>query len=431
MTQPRSQKDRDDDVAPEIVRQRSVIRTERPSESPAAGSTGGKRLVGVDAARGVALLGMMAIHSLYTSSPDGSPTWSHTVFSGRAAAAFAVLAGIGIAFMTGRRRVPPTMARPTAAALAVRALAIGVIGLSLGYTYAHLAAVILPYYAVMFLLAIPLVFLSTRTIAAIGAVTLVAAPVFSHTVRPYLPEPTHVNLTFGHLIDHPLEILTELTFTGFYPAVPWMTYLCAGLVVGRLDLTSARVAARLLCVGAGMAAAAAASSALLVHEFGLKRILAAESARGMSANRTQELLTFGGEGTTPTSTWWWLAVDAPHTSTPFDLLGTSGSAIALLGLMLLIGQVTAPILGRLAAVVQAPLAAAGAMPLTLYTAHIAFINSRYDVFDATTGYLAQVAGVLLIGLVARAAGRRRGPLEALVAGWVRQARHRYAVAPHT
>ncbi len=87
--------------------------------------------------------------------------------------------------------------------------------------------------------------------------------------------------------------------------------------------------------------------------------------------------------------------------------------MALLGVMLLVGHLTHPILEGLIIAVQAPLAAAGSMTLTFYTAHLLFINSDYDIFSATTGYLVQVVAVLLIGLAWRATVGR-GPLEMLV-----------------
>ena len=60
-----------------------------------------------------------------------------------------MLAGVGIAFLTGRRRVPSDV-RPeeAAASLVARALVIGAIGLALGYADPEIATVILPYYAV-------------------------------------------------------------------------------------------------------------------------------------------------------------------------------------------------------------------------------------------------------------------------------------------
>jgi uncharacterized membrane protein len=381
----------------------------------------------VDATRGVALLGMIAVHSLYNVDETGRPTWSFTIFGGRAAAAFAVLSGVGIAFMTGRRRVRFANGLPVVAALVARALAIGVIGLALGYTDAALGAVILPYYAVMFVLVVPLVFLPTWTVAVVGVATAAGMPMLTHVLLPRLPAPLLTNPSFGYLIDHPVGLLTELSVTGEYPALPWLAYLCAGLVVGRLALTRLRVPIWLLGTGIALAVAATATSAILLHRYGgLARIWAAQPRSTLTVPKTGEMLALGDDGTAPASTWWWLAIDAPHTSTPLDLLGTTGTAIALLGLILLASHISRPVPRRLVAVLQAPLAAAGSMTLTLYTAHIIFINSDYDTYDATTGYLLQCAAVLLIGLSWRATAGR-GPLEGLVAALAGRAR-RWATA---
>lgn len=389
--------------------------------SPPAATVGRRaRLVGVDVARGVALLGMIALHALYEADAAGRPTWSFTAFSGRAAAAFALLAGVGIAFMTGRRRVGRSAGRATVAALGVRAATIAAIGLVLGNVDTVLEAVILVYLAAMFVLAIPLVFLPTPVVAAIGVVMAVASPALSHVVRPHLPEPTLANPTFRYLVDDPIGLLTEVSVTGLFPALPWLAYLCAGLAIGRLELTRVRVAVALFASGAGLAVAAAAVSSVLLNRYGgLARIWAAQPESGLSVAETTQLLTFGGNGTTPTATWWWLAVDAPHTGTPPDLLGAAGAAIALLGAALLAGHAIrrAPrwLAPRwLAAVALGPLAAAGSMTLTFYAGHVLFINSEFDSYDAATGCLVQVAAVLLIGLAWRATVGR-GPLEGLVA----------------
>jgi hypothetical protein len=129
----------------------------------------------------------------------------------------------------------------------------------------------------------------------------------------------------------------------------------------------------------------------------------------------------------PSVSWWWLAVDSPHTSTTPDLLGTTGAATGLLGLMLLAGHITAKWPRRVLSVVRMPLAAAGSMTLTLYTAHIVFINSDYDVYSPGTGYLLQVIGVLLAGLAWRATAGR-GPLESLTTAVAGRAR-RWARRP--
>ena len=94
----------------------------------------GRRLTGIDAARGVALLGMMATHifSLYNEQ-TGEPSWTGLVFSGRSSALFAVVAGIGLALLTGGSQ--PRSGRALSSdrrGIAVRALIIALIGLALG-----------------------------------------------------------------------------------------------------------------------------------------------------------------------------------------------------------------------------------------------------------------------------------------------------------
>jgi uncharacterized membrane protein len=375
-----------------------------------------RRLVGIDAARGVALLGMMAVHSLYESNADGSPTVSFAIFGGRAAATFAVLAGVGIAFMTGRKRVQFRSGLPVVTGLAVRALAIGAIGLIMGYADAKLAAVILPYYAVLFLLAIPLVFLPGWLVAAVGAAVAAGVPILTHLWLPHLAVPTLDNPELIDLLQNPVGVLTELTITGEYPALSWLAYACAGIVIGRLTLNRLRTAISLLGTGLVMAGSAVYTSWLLLNHYsGLSQIWIAQPISVLTAPETTELLTLGGDGTVPTSTWWWLAVNSPHTGTTPDLVGTTGSAIALLGFMLLLGHITWRYARPVIATIQAPLAAAGGMTLTLYCAHIWFLNSDYDVYPANLGYTLQALAVLLIGLAWRATAGK-GPLETLVAG---------------
>ncbi|WP_327004525.1 DUF1624 domain-containing protein [Dactylosporangium sp. NBC_01737] len=384
------------------------------SSSQAPATKQRARLLGVDAARGVSLLGMITLHSLYESDAAGNPTWSDTVFSGRAAAAFAVLAGVGVALATGRRRVRPADARSTVALLAVRALTIGAIGLLLGAADSMLNAVILAYLAVVFLLAIPLVFLPTWAVAAIGVTLLTAGPAGAHLLLPHLPQPELVNPTFAWLFDDPVGLVTELTLTGFYPSPAWLAYMSVGVVIGRLNLARARVAVTLLTGGTVLAVASGAASWLLLHRYhGLDRIWAAQPASGVSVERTNGLLKLGGNGNTPSSTWWWLAIDAPHTSTPLDLLGTTSTAVAVLGLLLLIGRLRHRVGRWLAGAILVPLAAAGSMTLTFYAAHVLFINSDDDTYSATTGCLVQLIAVVLIALAIRYTVGR-GPLEAIV-----------------
>ncbi|MGE5765061.1 MAG: Pls/PosA family non-ribosomal peptide synthetase, partial [Mycobacterium leprae] len=92
------------------------------------------RITGVDATRGIALIGMIAVHVFDSFRADGTPTTVMSVAGGRAAATFAFVAGISLAFLSGGRRPVEGRARAAAAAsIAVRAALIAGIGLALGY----------------------------------------------------------------------------------------------------------------------------------------------------------------------------------------------------------------------------------------------------------------------------------------------------------
>lgn len=117
--------------------------------------------------------------------------------------------------------------------------------------------------------------------------------------------------------------------------------------------------------------------------------------------------------TVPTDTWWWLGIAGPHTGTPLDLLATMGSSLLVLGMFLVLAHVTAPIWSPLVRVVFAPLAAVGSISLTVYVSHILFVNSDFDIYDPTEGYLRQVVVLALLALAWRATAGR-GPLEGLV-----------------
>jgi len=369
---------------------------------------GRRRLDGVDAARAVALAGMAAAHMLPLFAGDGSETVAGAVAAGRASALFAVLAGVGIALGTGGPS-PPAGGRAHAAAAAgllVRGLLVTLVGLALVELESSVA-VILAYYGLLFALATPLLRLRAPTLAGAAAVWCVLGPVLSHLLRAGQDPDPGDQPGFAALAD-PGQLLVTLTLTGYYPVLPWLTYLLAGMAVGRLDLRSPRVAAALLGGGAGLAVAAWAGSALLLGPGGGAAVLGAASAERRY-------------GTVPTDTWWWLAVEAPHTGTPFDLAHTTGTALAVLGLML--------VLARVVPMLVWPLAAVGAMPLTLYTLHVVALVLvpvklvRAVGIPAGSLLIVHLVAAVVIGVALRAAGWR-GPLEALVrvvSGRVRRA----------
>ena len=355
-------------------------------------------MTGVDLARGLALLGMIAVH-VFESSTDQGPTATGLIASGRAAATFALVAGISVAFLSGGRWILHGRPRRAAAAgLAVRAAGIGAIGLLLGYAGSDLD-LILAYYAVFFLCAIPLIGLPPRALAALSATLVLVSPVLLvEAARLGLPDSGTGEPTFGTLLTDPVGLLSQIFFTGVYPAVAYMAYLCAGLAIGRLDLTSRRLAVRLFGGGIALVVAAQAVSHVLLYQLGdLDRLVAATGDDAVT------LLWDPDQGTS----WDYLALAAPHANTQLDLVNTLGSAMAVLGACLL--------LTRIAAVdgLLRPVRAAGAMTLTLYSAHALVIATGVFEDQQLALYALLVAGALVWATLWRR-WRPQGPLEELV-----------------
>ena len=355
------------------------------------------RIIGVDVARCLALVGMIATHALPERDADGSLGFGHVIAGGRASALFAVLAGVSLALMSGGSRPARGAARRTiTAGLAARALTI---------------AVILTYYGVLFLLGLPFLGLGWKALAALGVAWLVVAPVVSQLVRPHLPPRGFASPRPEALAD-PWQLLTELTFTGYYPAVPWLGYLLVGMALGRTDLRRWRTAVVAALLGALLAVVSWIGSEILLGRPEVTRALLATAPEpGMTVDQLRRSLEEGTHGTTPTESWWWLAVHAPHSGTPFDLLHTTGTALLALGVCL--------VLGRLWPRTTAVLFGAGAMTLTLYTLHVTLRTPPFLPADDPRTFAWHVVIVLVVGAVFRLMAWH-GPLEAMATRLARE-----------
>ncbi|HEX6149413.1 heparan-alpha-glucosaminide N-acetyltransferase domain-containing protein [Nocardioides sp.] len=356
----------------------------------------GERLVGLDVARCLALLGMVSTHVLAPVDEQGEITWTQDLAGGRASALFALLAGVSLALLSGRRTPPTGRARWVAVrALAVRALLIAAIGLTLGMLDSGLA-VILTYYGVMFLLALPFIGLRARSLALLAAAWVVVVPVLSHLVRPSLPAPRGDNAAWGQLSD-PVPMLWELLLTGYYPALPWLAYLFAGMALGRSDLARRSVQVGLLVGGV----------ALAVGTTWLSDRLTADRFTSQELSEAG----FGMYGTTPAGgSADYLLLVAPHSATPFDLAQTIGSSLAVIGGCLVLLSLLPPTGARFMAV----LFGAGTMTLSLYSLHVWM---RTDGVWPPEEEWSMFWYVLILGVIGAvfAVARVRGPLEAVVA----------------
>jgi uncharacterized membrane protein len=351
------------------------------------GGTG--RLIGVDAARALALIGMMSVHLLPGTDPDGSASTAYLISSGRASALFAVLAGVGLALANGATQPPVGKARrASAAGIAGRALILGLLGLFLGDLDSGVA-VILVNYAFLFMFATAFIGMSARSLGVLAVLWALVVPLISFWMRLRMPETSFGIPGFNELGD-PIGFLREILLTGYYPVFPWIAYLLAGMAVGRIDLGSHRVAAALLGGGVSLALAAKGVSGVVLDSFNPIGVV--------------EPVQFFG--TTPTDTWWYVVVSTPHSGTAFDLFHTIGTSLAVLGACLLLAAV-----GRF---VVAWLAGAGGMTLSLYTAHVLALTAGWGLDDRPTLLIWHAAAAIVTGLLWRTFVGR-GPLETLAA----------------
>lgn len=343
---------------------------------------GPARLVGIDLARGLAVIGMLAAH-LLTIDPfePGDPgTWLD-VANGRSSILFATLAGVSIALVTGGTRPVVGRARGRAAGrLALRGALLWVIGILLVMTGVPIY-VILPAYAVLFALSLPFLGLRARGLFLAASLVAVIAP----WIFPILDAAPVWSGPAGEGLE---------AFVGWaYPFPVWIAFLLAGMGVGRLDLRRGGVQVTLAAAGAALAAvgygaAVLADSAMLPQDRYLAAVWSAEA----------------------------------HSSGLGEVIGSGGFAIATIGLCLLVCRT--PL--RWLAI---PLRAVGSMPLTAYVAQVlvwavfatVVLGDPSDLFGVREeGLFAPLTLGLIVGCTAWALLLGRGPLEAMIDGIVRR-----------
>ncbi|WP_344137822.1 heparan-alpha-glucosaminide N-acetyltransferase domain-containing protein [Saccharopolyspora halophila] len=369
-------------------------------ESPKRGHQA--RLVGLDVARGLAVFGMFAAHVM-------PPTyWPSSLASGRAAALFAVLAGVSISLLSGGSRPHAgTRMRTSRVRIAVRAVLLFLLGLGLT-TLQVPAMVILAFYGVLFLLSIPLLRLRAAALAILAAVLAVGAPLLSYVLRGGV-ETNRLGYTpdfgdFGSL-DGFWTAVHSLLLTGAYPVLTWLPFLLTGMSLGRLDLLAVR--GKLIAVGAGLAALGYGGSWIAMNPLGGHDVLLSTLPPGLPPKLLDAVLS-SSMGTAPTTSPVWLLTAGAHSGTPFDIVGASGVAIAVIGACLFGQRLRGPLL---------PVSSVGALALTSYAGHLLVLKAvgaeRMGQLIAEHPYVPWLA--LMVGTAVLTIGWRvllgRGPLE--------------------
>ena len=376
-----------------------------PDVAPAAPSPGptpeGRRtqrpgrVIGLDVARALAVFGMLGAHfGGVPADVVAAPSSWLGVVHGRSSVLFAVLAGVSLALLTGRTVAPDGEELVRARTrLLVRAAWVFGIGVALEALGTDID-VILGVYAVLFVLALPFLRWSPRRLLLAAATLAVLTP------------PAALLLTVaaqaGGLEDSGLVLLL---LDGPYPALIWWTFILLGMAVGRCDLASPRVRARLLAAGA----------ALTVLGYGAGWTTTRWWGQAASAQAWVD-------GDIEARSWslTWLSGAAPHSGTTFEIVGSVGIALLVITACLVLAE-------RLPRATF-PLVAVGAMALTAYTGHVIVPTVfAWDVEGVAT-WLAFIAVIVVV-----ATGWRlligQGPLERLLSSSSRRAAARAVRRP--
>lgn len=331
------------------------------------------RIVGIDAVRGIAILGMFAAHigpqGPQTPSIDEPRTvWNWMwVFDGRSAATFAILVGVSMTLLDRGHAVAFSRAR-----IATRAVLLLVLGFTLDQLQTPVVCILVNT-GLMMLVGLWALRARARTLVALAVAFTIAGPFVRVWLADHASGAISINPSVGL---RPYPSIVEALW-GFYPLVVWMAYVFVGILVGRAALGSPRVLAGLAWRGIVLAAFGYGGSVLI-----------------------------GGEqrGMLDTSPGWWKSA-SPHTYTPFEVTGNLGVTLALVAACCALALVA-----RWALI---PFAAVGAMALTVYTGHIVAIWWMHNtpVYDPRLATLLWFWGVAIVGCTAWRYTLGRGPLE--------------------
>jgi uncharacterized membrane protein YeiB len=208
------------------------------------------RLPGPDVVRALALIGVAVMNYHGYLLIRGGTRPDATVFdrffdpfagplSTRFASTFVFTAGVGIVLLT-RRVVADRQAGRAGAEQAItemrwrlvrRGVAMYVLGQVLDVIW---AGTIILYYGAMFVLAAVLFTLSSRWIASIGAAAALGGWAVAAWAFRQVENGESVDWLTRPGQDSIRRYVFELTVNGTHPLLPWLAFLCAGIVVGRL-----------------------------------------------------------------------------------------------------------------------------------------------------------------------------------------------------
>jgi uncharacterized membrane protein YeiB len=194
-----------------------------------------QRIIGIDVARALAVIGMIIVNFKVVFGENGQP-WVRafvSIFDGKAAATFVVLAGIGLALMTNSAIKSNDQAKLkiVRSRIAKRAVFLFILGISYITIW---PADILHFYGIYMAITLLLITRKEHTILFSGICIIVAYPILT----------TFLNYETGWNFDTLnyqgfwtfTGFMRNLFFNGFHPVVPWTAFMLFGYWFGKQDL---------------------------------------------------------------------------------------------------------------------------------------------------------------------------------------------------
>lgn len=194
-----------------------------------------KRIIGINVARALAVIGMIIVNFKVVFGANGTG-WLKSfaqLFDGKAAATFVVLAGIGLALMTNSavRNNHSEKLKTARIRILKRAIFLFVVGLSYIWIW---PADILHFYGIYMLITLFFIRKSSKIIltGTLGFILLFPIMIF------LLNYETHWNFsTLEYAGFWTLDgFLLNLFYNGFHPVIPWTAFMLFGLWYGKQNL---------------------------------------------------------------------------------------------------------------------------------------------------------------------------------------------------
>jgi uncharacterized membrane protein YeiB len=206
-----------------------------------------KRIVGIDVARALAVIGMIIVNFKVVFGENGMP-WVQSfasVFDGKAAATFVVLAGIGIALMTNAAIENNDQARLKIVKIKIikRAVFLFLIGVSYITIW---PADILHFYGIYMAILLLLLTCSEKTILISGVCIILLYPVLI-IILDYQHGWNFTTLNYQGFWTI-RGFLRNLFFNGFHPVMPWSAFMIFGYWFGKQNLHNEKFIKKTLCI---------------------------------------------------------------------------------------------------------------------------------------------------------------------------------------